>query len=214
MLTCVHFNLQATGLIGLLTDPNAQNTIFAPTDDAFNNLQQQTGVSTPELFANTNLLQQVPCHAELRYAHVLCPGVMFYRRLCVVSVGVVLYLSSSGGCMDSCALCERRHKPVLCRLRGAFDFNDVMSTDCAQQHRAGPAHVSGCAVQRAAAAEPQRPERHGAHIVRSCTCPHQEFLRYPVANLSCSVCITNGACEHCHHHKLSFLSPKLLSKVP
>ncbi len=121
MLTCVHFNLQATGLIGLLTDPNAQNTIFAPTNDAFNNLQQQTGVSTPELFANINLLQQVPCHAELRYAHVLCPGSMFYRRLCVVSVGVVLYLRSSGGCMDSCALCERRHKPVLCRLRGAFD---------------------------------------------------------------------------------------------
>ena len=55
---------QAAGLSSLLRDPNAQNTIFAPSDDAFDNLQRQIGVSTPELLANTNLVTQVdtlPC---------------------------------------------------------------------------------------------------------------------------------------------------------
>jgi uncharacterized surface protein with fasciclin (FAS1) repeats len=50
---------QAAGLSSLLRDPNAQNTIFAPSDDAFDNLQRQIGLSTPELLANANLVTQV-----------------------------------------------------------------------------------------------------------------------------------------------------------
>jgi uncharacterized surface protein with fasciclin (FAS1) repeats len=50
---------QAAGLSSLLRDPNAQNTIFAPSDDAFDNLQRQIEMSTPELLANTNLVTQV-----------------------------------------------------------------------------------------------------------------------------------------------------------
>lgn len=67
MLCCLAC-AQAAGLSSLLRDSTAQNTIFAPSDDAFDNLQRQIGVSTPELLANTNLVTQVhavPGCAEL-----------------------------------------------------------------------------------------------------------------------------------------------------
>ena len=54
-----HTHTQAAGLGGLLQDRSAQNTFFAPSDDAFDNLQRQIGVSTPELLANTALVTQV-----------------------------------------------------------------------------------------------------------------------------------------------------------
>ena len=51
--------LQATGLAATLSDPSLVATVFAPTDDAFSNLLNTTGLSAAQLLNNTDILTQV-----------------------------------------------------------------------------------------------------------------------------------------------------------
>lgn len=56
---------QAAGLTSLLEDRTAQNTIFAPTDQAFTQLEAQLGLSNSSLLANTQLDDLVSLLAPL-----------------------------------------------------------------------------------------------------------------------------------------------------
>jgi len=51
--------VQAAGLTGVLANPNANFTIFAPTNDAFVQALQQTGMTKAQLFANKPLLTKI-----------------------------------------------------------------------------------------------------------------------------------------------------------
>jgi transforming growth factor-beta-induced protein len=51
--------LEAAGLAETLADPEADLTVFAPTDDAFNNLLAATGLTAEELLADTELLTTI-----------------------------------------------------------------------------------------------------------------------------------------------------------
>lgn len=51
--------VQAAGLAGALSNPNANFTVFAPTNAAFVQVLQETGLSKAELFANKPLLTKI-----------------------------------------------------------------------------------------------------------------------------------------------------------
>jgi len=51
--------LEVTGLTETLADTEGDFTVFAPTDDAFNNLLNRTGLTQDELFADTELLTSI-----------------------------------------------------------------------------------------------------------------------------------------------------------
>ena len=51
--------VQAAGLAGALSNPNANFTVFAPTNAAFMQVLQETGLSKAELFANKPLLTKI-----------------------------------------------------------------------------------------------------------------------------------------------------------
>ncbi|WP_201527451.1 fasciclin domain-containing protein [Psychrobacter frigidicola] len=51
--------VQAAGLAGMLSEPNANYTIFAPTNDAFMQLLNETGMSKAQLFSNKPLLTKI-----------------------------------------------------------------------------------------------------------------------------------------------------------
>lgn len=51
--------VQAAGLAGMLSDPNAHYTVFAPTNAAFAQALQETGMSKAQLFANKPLLTKI-----------------------------------------------------------------------------------------------------------------------------------------------------------
>lgn len=51
--------VQAAGLTGVLANPNANFTVFAPTNDAFAKALQQTGMTKAQLFANKPLLTKI-----------------------------------------------------------------------------------------------------------------------------------------------------------
>ncbi|WP_440464851.1 fasciclin domain-containing protein [Psychrobacter sp. ASPA161_6] len=51
--------VQAAGLAGMLSDPNAHYTVFAPTNAAFMQALQETGMTKAQLFANKPLLTKV-----------------------------------------------------------------------------------------------------------------------------------------------------------
>ena len=51
--------VQAAGLGNMLSDPNAHYTVFAPTNAAFMQALQETGMTKAQLFANKPLLTKV-----------------------------------------------------------------------------------------------------------------------------------------------------------
>lgn len=51
--------VQAAGLAGALSNPNAHFTVFAPTNAAFMQVLQETGMSKAQLFANKPLLTKI-----------------------------------------------------------------------------------------------------------------------------------------------------------
>ncbi len=51
--------VQAAGIAGALSDPNANFTIFAPTNAAFAQVLQETNLSKEQLFANKSLLTKI-----------------------------------------------------------------------------------------------------------------------------------------------------------
>jgi uncharacterized surface protein with fasciclin (FAS1) repeats len=51
--------VQAAGLAGMLSDPNAHYTVFAPTNAAFAQALQETGMTKAQLFANKPLLTKI-----------------------------------------------------------------------------------------------------------------------------------------------------------
>lgn len=51
--------VQAAGLAGALSNPNANYTIFAPTNDAFMQVLNETGMSKAQLFADKQLLTKI-----------------------------------------------------------------------------------------------------------------------------------------------------------
>lgn len=51
--------VQAANLAGALSEPSANYTIFAPTNDAFAKVLQETGLTKDELFANKPLLTKI-----------------------------------------------------------------------------------------------------------------------------------------------------------
>lgn len=51
--------VQAAGLVDALSNPKANYTILAPTNDAFAQVLQETGLSKAELFANKALLTKI-----------------------------------------------------------------------------------------------------------------------------------------------------------
>ena len=51
--------VQAAGLTGMLADPNAHYTIFAPTNEAFMQAMKETGMTKAQLFANKPLLTKI-----------------------------------------------------------------------------------------------------------------------------------------------------------
>ena len=51
--------VQAAGLAGMLSDPNAHYTVFAPTNEAFMQALQETGMTKAQLFANKPLLTKI-----------------------------------------------------------------------------------------------------------------------------------------------------------
>ena len=51
--------VQAAGLAGMLSDPNAHYTVFAPTNDAFMQALKETGMTKAQLFANKPLLTKI-----------------------------------------------------------------------------------------------------------------------------------------------------------
>lgn len=51
--------VQAAGLTGVLANPNANFTIFAPTNDAFVKALQETGMTKAQLFGNKAALSKI-----------------------------------------------------------------------------------------------------------------------------------------------------------
>ena len=66
--------VQAAGLAGMLADPNAHYTIFAPTNEAFMQAMKETGMTKAQLFANKPLLTKV-----LGY-HVVSGDIAMYAK--------------------------------------------------------------------------------------------------------------------------------------
>ncbi|WP_198335079.1 fasciclin domain-containing protein [Psychrobacter namhaensis] len=91
--------IQAAGLTGALANPNANYTIFAPTNAAFVQALQETGMTKAQLFANKPLLTKI-----LGY-HVINGDMAMYAK--DVKPGNVMTLSndtlmvtSQGNLMD------------------------------------------------------------------------------------------------------------------
>lgn len=78
--------VQAAGLGGVLSNPKANYTIFAPTNDAFAQALQETGLSKADLFANKPLLAKI-----LGY-HVINGDMAIYAK--DVKPGNVMSLSN------------------------------------------------------------------------------------------------------------------------
>ena len=78
--------VQAAGLTGVLANPNANFTIFAPTNDAFAKALQETGMTKAQLFANKPLLTKI-----LGY-HVINGNMPMYSS--DLKVGNVVMLSN------------------------------------------------------------------------------------------------------------------------
>ena len=72
-LTLVRVPVQQAGLATLLSDPTTVATVFAPTDSAFANLLQATGLTATQLLADTNTLTQVLPTAQQRLVTHLVP---------------------------------------------------------------------------------------------------------------------------------------------
>ncbi|MGP4848287.1 fasciclin domain-containing protein, partial [Marinobacter sp. 1Y8] len=66
--------VQAAGLVDMLSDPNAHYTVFAPTNAAFMQALQETGMTKAQLFANKPLLTKV-----LGY-HVVAGDMAMYAK--------------------------------------------------------------------------------------------------------------------------------------
>lgn len=66
--------VQAAGLAKTLSDPSAHYTVFAPTNDAFAQVLQETGMSKADLFANKPLLTKI-----LGY-HVIAGDMAMYAK--------------------------------------------------------------------------------------------------------------------------------------
>jgi uncharacterized surface protein with fasciclin (FAS1) repeats len=66
--------VQAAGLVDMLSDPNAHYTVFAPTNAAFMQALQETGMTKAQLFANKPLLTKV-----LGY-HVIAGDMAMYAK--------------------------------------------------------------------------------------------------------------------------------------
>ena len=66
--------VQAAGLAGTLSNPNANFTVFAPTNDAFIQALNETGLSKAQLFANKQLLTKI-----LGY-HVISADMPIYAK--------------------------------------------------------------------------------------------------------------------------------------
>ena len=66
--------VQAAGLAGMLSDPNANYTVFAPTNAAFAAALQETGMTKAQLFANKPLLKKI-----LGY-HVISGDMAMYAK--------------------------------------------------------------------------------------------------------------------------------------
>ena len=66
--------IQAAGLAGMLSDPNAHYTVFAPTNEAFMQALKETGMSKAQLFANKPLLTKI-----LGY-HVISGDMAMYAK--------------------------------------------------------------------------------------------------------------------------------------
>ncbi len=66
--------VQAAGLAGMLSDPNAHYTVFAPTNAAFMQAMQETGMTKAQLFANKPLLTKI-----LGY-HVVSGDMAMYKK--------------------------------------------------------------------------------------------------------------------------------------
>ncbi len=77
--------VQAAGLAGALSSPDANFTIFAPTNAAFMKVLQETGMSKEQLFANKPLLTKI-----LGY-HVIAADMPVYAK--DVKPGNVMMLS-------------------------------------------------------------------------------------------------------------------------
>lgn len=77
--------VQAAGIAGALSDPNANFTIFAPTNAAFAQVLQETNLSKEQLFANKSLLTKI-----LGY-HVISAEMPVYAK--DVKPGNVMMLS-------------------------------------------------------------------------------------------------------------------------
>ena len=66
--------VQAAGLAGMLSDPNANYTVFAPTNAAFAQALAETGMTKAQLFANKPLLKKI-----LAY-HVVSSDMPMYAK--------------------------------------------------------------------------------------------------------------------------------------
>ena len=66
--------VQAAGLTGMLSDPNAHYTIFAPTNEAFMQAMKETGMTKAQLFADKAMLRKV-----LGY-HVISGDMAMYAK--------------------------------------------------------------------------------------------------------------------------------------
>ena len=77
--------VQAAGLTGMLSNPNAHYTIFAPTNEAFMQAMKETGMTKAQLFANKPLLTKI-----LGY-HVVSGDMAMYAK--DVKPGIVMTAS-------------------------------------------------------------------------------------------------------------------------
>ena len=66
--------VQAAGLTGMLSNPNAHYTIFAPTNEAFMQAMKETGMTKAQLFADKAMLRKV-----LGY-HVISGDMAMYAK--------------------------------------------------------------------------------------------------------------------------------------
>lgn len=78
--------VQAAGLAGALSDPNAHYTVFAPTNAAFMQALKETGMTKDQLFNNKPVLQKI-----LGY-HVISSDMAIYAK--DVKAGNVTTLSN------------------------------------------------------------------------------------------------------------------------
>ncbi len=66
--------IQAAGLTGMLSDPNAHYTVFAPTNEAFMQALKETNMTKAQLFADKAMLRKV-----LGY-HVISGDMAMYKK--------------------------------------------------------------------------------------------------------------------------------------